>query len=201
MVAANDNWLSGDAAAMNAVGAFPLTVGSADAGIVTTLAARGSTTPVSTPGNGTGITLIECYDGAPNDTSVRLVNASARAYVGTGEDVLIPGFVITGEGTVRLLVRAVGPGLTAFGVPGALADPQLTLYKSSEVLATNDNWSSAANPGEIVSATAAAGGFALVGGSKDAALVVTLGAGAYTALVSGVGNTTGTALVEIYVLP
>ena len=201
MVAANDNWLAGDATAMGAVGAFPLTVGSADAALVATLAPRGYTTPVSTPGNGTGITLIECYDGAPADTSVRLVNASARAFAGTGDDVLIPGFVIAGEGTVRLLVRAVGPGLAAFGVPGALADPQLTLYKSSEVLATNDNWSDAANPAEIVNATVAAGGFALVSGSKDAALVVTLGAGAYTALVSGVGGTTGTALVEVYLVP
>ncbi len=201
VVASNDNWLATDAAAMTSVGAFPLNSGSADAAIVTTLAPGGYTTPVSTPGNATGIVLVECYDGATADTSVRLINASARAFVGAGDAVLIPGFVISGTGTVKLLVRAVGPGLTAFGVSGAIADPQLTLYQDSTVIATNDNWSTAANAAEVASAAAASGAFSLVAGSRDAALLVTLPAGAYTANVSGVGGTTGTALVEIYVVP
>jgi len=71
----------------------------------------------------------------------------------------------------------------------------------SSIIATNDNWSSAANAVEIAAVSASAGAFAFAAGSKDAALVVTLPAGAYSASVSGVGGTTGTALVEIYVVP
>jgi len=146
------------------------------------------------------VVLIECYDGASSDSSARLVNASARAYVGTGDDVLIPGFVISGTGTVRLLVRAVGPTLGNFGVSGALADPLLALYQSGTLIGLNNDWQAASNAAQVATATASAGAFALPDGSRDAALLVDLPAGAYTANVSGVGNTTGTALVEIYVV-
>ena len=200
LLGSNDNWLAADAAAFAAVGAFPLVTGGTDAALVATLAPGAYTTPVFGAGGASGTVLIECYDGADSDGSVSLVNASARAYVGTGGDVLIPGFVIVGEGSVRLLLRAVGPGLTAFGVTGALADPQLTLFRGSVALQENDNWSTAANAAETVSAAAGAGAFPLVGGSRDAALVVALGAGSYTVLVSGVAGGTGTALVEVYVV-
>jgi hypothetical protein len=201
VIASNDNWLATDAAAMSAVGAFALGAGSADAAIVTTLGPGGYTTPVSAPAGTLGIVLIECYDGATADTTVRLVNASARAFVGAGDGILIPGFVITGSGTVKLLVRAIGPALTAFGVPGVLADPQLTLYQGSTEVASNNDWSTAANATDVAAAASAAGAFALTPGSRDAALLVTLPAGAYTAAVSGVNGATGTALVEVYVVP
>jgi hypothetical protein len=77
----------------------------------------------------------------------------------------------------------------------------LTLFRGTTALATNDNWSTAANAGEVAAAASAAGAFALPAGSKDAALVATLPAGSYTAVVSGVGTSTGTALVELYALP
>jgi hypothetical protein len=77
-----------------------------------------------------------------------------------------------------------------------LADPTITLYRGNTALATNDNWSAADAP-----TMAAVGAFALTAGSRDAALVTTLPAGAYSAIVSGVGNTTGTALVELYAVP
>ncbi len=96
--------------------------------------------------------------------------------------------MISGTGSVRLLIRAVGPGLAGFGVQGALADPTVTLYRGSTVLATNDNWSSAANASEISSAATAVGAFALTSGSRDAAILTSLPAGSYTAVVSGVGN-------------
>jgi hypothetical protein len=198
----NDNWLAADAAVMAGVGAFPFTTGSRDAAVVSTLAPGPYTAPVDAPVGTEGVVLVECYDGAPTDTAARLINASTRAFVGTGESVLIPGFVISGTGTVKLLLRAAGPALTAFGVTGTLADPQLSLFSAgnSTALATNDNWSSAANAAAITAAAANAGAFAFTVGSRDAAVLVDLSAGNYTATVSGVGGITGTALVEIYVV-
>jgi hypothetical protein len=201
IVASNDNWNASDALAMAAAGAFPLNAGSGDAAIVRTLAPGTYTTPVSAPAGASGIVLIECYDAAGADATARLVNASARAFVGTGDDVLIPGFTIAGAGTIRVLVRAVGPGLAAFGVPGTLSDPQITLYSGDTVVANNDDWGDAANAAASVSSSAQNGAFALPNGSKDAVLLVPLRAGSYSAVVSGVGGRTGTVLLELYVIP
>ncbi len=199
-VASNDNWLAGDAATFTATGAFALTAASKDAALVSTLAAGAYTAPVTATDGGSGVALLEVYDAATS-SSLNVINASTRAFVGTGDSVLIPGFVISGTGSLKLLIRAVGPTLTTFGVTGVLADPTITLYRGTTALATNDNWSSAANATEISATASAVAAFALPAGSRDAALVTTLPAGAYTAIVSGVGNTTGTALVELYVVP
>ncbi len=199
----NDNWLPADAATMSAAGAFTLSAGSKDAAVVASLAPGAYTAPVTATDGGSGVALLEVYDAsvATSPAAASLVNASTRAYVGTGDSVLIPGFVIGGAGSLRLLIRAVGPTLAGFGVAGVLADPTITLYRGATALATNDNWSSATNAAEISATAAAVGAFALPSGSKDAALVVTLAPGSYSAVVSGVGNTTGTALVELYVAP
>ncbi len=199
-VATNDNWLPADAAAMTAAGAFSLPPGSKDAALVASLGAGDYTAPVTATDGGSGVALVEIYDGALN-SGASIVNASTRAFVGTAESVLIPGFVVSGTGTIRLLVRAVGPTLAGFGVTGTLADPTITLYRGATVLATNDNWSSATNAAEIAATAATVGAFPLPTGSNDAALVVVLPAGSYSAVVSGVGATTGTALVELYVAP
>jgi hypothetical protein len=199
-VAANDNWLATDADTMAAAGAFALNAGSKDAALVATLAPGGYTAPVTATDGGSGVALLEVYDAA-SSTALSVVNASTRAYVGTGAAVLIPGFTVSGTGAVRLLIRAVGPTLGNFGVGDVLADPTVTLYSGSTALATNDNWGSATNATELAAAATAVGAFALPAGSKDAALVATLPAGAYTAVVSGVGSSTGTALVELYVVP
>lgn len=199
-VASNDNWLVSDAATMAGVGAFALNSGGKDAALVATLPTGAYTAPVTATDGGSGVALLEVYD-ASSGSAVNVVNASTRAYVGTGDSVLIPGFVITGSGALKLLIRAVGPTLAGFGVTDALADPTITLYRGTTVLATNDNWSASANPPEISAAAAAVGAFALPAGSRDAALLATLPAGSYTAIVSGVGNLTGTALVELYVVP
>jgi hypothetical protein len=126
------------------------------------------------------------------------VNLAARAQVGTGANLLIPGFVIAPGAEKVVLVRAVGPTLGAapFNVPGALADPVLTLFgpdSSTRVAATNDNWN-----GDAAAVFSAVGAFALTAGSRDAAIVARLAPGAYTAQVSGAGGTTGVALVEVY---
>ena len=200
IVASNDNWLAADAPAFAASGAFGLTSTSKDSALVRVLSAGAYTSPVTATDGGSGVALIEIYDAASSST-LSLINASTRAFVGTGDSVLIPGFVIEGSGSLKLLIRAVGPTLTSLGVTGALADPTLTLYRGSTVLATNDNWSAAANAAEISATASAVGAFALPAGSKDAALVASLPAGSYTAIVSGVANTTGTALVELYAIP
>lgn len=199
-VAANDNWSAADAGTFTATGAFALAAGSRDAALVTTLGAGTYSTVIAANG-GAGTALLEIYDADAGTPAGRLVNASTRAFVGTGGDVLIPGFVVSGTGTVRLLIRAVGPTLAGFGVTGALADPQVALYAGATAVATNDNWGTAANAEAVAAAATTAGAFALASGSRDAALLVDLPAGAYTANVSGAGGTTGTALFELYLVP
>ncbi len=128
---------------------------------------------------------------ADND---RLVNLSTRGLVGTGENVMLTGFVIGDGAPKKVLIRAVGPGLTHYGISSPLADPVIALYDSKGVaVAANDTWSQA-----DASTMAGAGAFALDPGSKDAALVATLSPGLYSAQVSGVGGTSGVALLEVY---
>jgi hypothetical protein len=143
------------------------------------------------------VALLEVYE-VPGSGAVQVINASTRAFVGTGDNVVIPGFVVGGSGSLRVLLRAVGPGLVPFGLGDALADPTVTLYRGDTALATNDNWSARTDGAEIAAVSTKAGAFPLVAGSKDAVLLATLAPGAYSAVVSGVGNTTGTVLVEIY---
>jgi len=134
--------------------------------------------------------------------SSRLANLSTRAICQTGDNVLIPGFVVSGTGNKRLLIRAVGPKLSAFGVSGVLPDPQIVvkrLVNGAYVdLASNDNWGSNANAAAIVATSAALGAFPLDAGSLDSVLLLDVPAGQYTAVASGVGNTTGIGIVELY---
>jgi hypothetical protein len=149
--------------------------------------------------------LAEIYDASvnPNSEYQRLVNISTRGEVSGGEGALIGGFVVTGNAPKKLLVRGIGPGLTAFGLKGALADPRLRVYRDVVLLAENDNWSSNAGESAVVVAAARdTGAFALAAGSKDASLILTLAPGAYTAQVTAAdGSATGVALVEIYEVP
>jgi outer membrane protein assembly factor BamB/subtilisin family serine protease len=138
----------------------------------------------------------------PNSDS-RLYAISCRAVVGTGGDVLIPGIVIAGSGQRQVVVRAVGPSIS--GVSGTLARPQLKLYEVgvANPIAENIGWSSgtAANTAALQSAFTATNLPQLPMGSADCALLATMDAGkAYTAVISGVGETTGVALVEVYEL-
>lgn len=129
----------------------------------------------------------------------RQLNVSTLGFVGTGGDLLIPGFVIAGSGAKRLLIRAVGPSLAVFGVPDLLADPKLAIFSGSTQVLSNDNWSTDAfNATAARIAASSVGAFPLTEGSKDAALVATLNPGGYSIQVSGVGSTTGKALVELY---
>ena len=131
-----------------------------------------------------------------------LANISTRARVGTGDRLLIPGFVIGGSSAKRVLIRAVGPTLSQapFGVPGALADPELVLVRQSDnaVLASNDDWGTGQDAATLQAAFSEVHAFQLPLGSRDAALVVALPPGGYTAQVRGVAEQTGVALVEVY---
>ena len=133
---------------------------------------------------------------APNPGT--LINVATRAYVGSGEQVLIAGFVVNGSAPKKILLRAAGPALAAFGVPGALAVPVLDLFSGATRLQSNDHWSTAPGAAEVAAAAGAAGAFAFAPGSADAALLVTLTPGAYTAVVRGANGGTGVALVEAY---
>lgn len=128
----------------------------------------------------------------------KMVNIATRGAVGTGDSIMIAGFVVQ-EGSRRVLIRGVGPTLGGFGVTGTLADPVIELKNTAGVtVATNDNWNSATNAAAIRTTAAATGAFALAEGSTDAALLVDLEPGAYTVLLSGKNNTTGVAIVEVY---
>jgi len=168
-IAANTQWHDADAIAFTTVGAFPLTSGSADAAVVTSLSAGSYTAPVD-PGSASGVALLEVYDADIDDQSTQLVNTSTRAYVGTGDDILAPGFVVYGEGQTRLLIRAVGPGLNDFGVPDTLVNPRITLFRNGEAIASNDDWESVGT--DITDASSAGGAFALSIGSLDTAILV-----------------------------
>lgn len=203
-VATNDNW-GGTSALRDAfaqVGAFPLAAAtSADASVETKLTAVGATgytvRITSKSASTGGIALAEVYDEEAITAPVRLVNVSTSGFVGTGDRALVPGFFIGGTAPKRLLIRAVGPGLAQFGVTGVLADPQLSIAPLGKdfVVAVNDNWGGSS---ALQAAFAQAAAFALPSGSNDAAIVLQLPPGGYTVVVSGVGSTSGTALVEIY---
>ncbi len=197
----NDNW-GGDAflkASASSLRAFTLPDSSKDAALQLSLPTGPTTALISGAANGTGVALVECYDATPDNTATSLRNVSGRAYVGGGDEVLIAGFVISGNTPLRVLIRGTGPALAPLGVPGTLADPQIRLHNSdSVVIASNDNWGGTA---ELSAAFRSVEAFDLPADSSDAAMIATLQPGLYTVILSGVGESRGVALVEVYALP
>jgi hypothetical protein len=204
-IAANTGWGTNanpaQVASVSAqVGAFPFESGSADSAVIISVPAGGYTVKISGVGNTTGVALAEIYE--VSSTGTRLVNVSTRAQVGTGANIIIPGFVISGTGSEELLVRADGPSLAQFGVGGLLAQPSLSVVNSSgTTIAMNTGWATSSAPSLITSVGASVGAFPFTAGAVDSAQVVTLPAGAYTIQVSGANGTTGVALAEVYEVP
>lgn len=201
VVGTNDDWdTAGDRAAVanaaTAVGAFPLAAGSRDAALLATVRPGTFTAHVTTKNATSGIALVEIYDVARFEGTA-LTNLSARTRAGRAGESLVAGFVVGGNGPVRLLVRAVGPTLTQLGVASAHPDPRVTVFNGATEIAANDNWGGSET---LTLAAAQAGAFALPRDSRDAALVLTAFPGAYTAVVSGPAEQTGIVLVEIYQL-
>ena len=208
-LAVGNDWGAGTAAdaiaaAATRVGAFALPANSKDAALLLTLAPGDYSAVVTGQAGATGIGLVEVYDATvgaiPRDQ--RIVNLSTRAIAGnTSDTILIAGFVVTGSVPKRVLIRGVGPALTQFGVAGALARPSLAVFSGNTVLAQNAGWTTTADTSAITAAAQQAGAFAFAATSQDAALILNLAPGSYTAQISGVAGTTGVALVEVYELP
>jgi hypothetical protein len=189
------------AAVTTQLGAFALQAGSADSALLTSLLPGPYSVQLSGANSTTGVGLVEVYETDTSEPSL-LGNISTRAQVGTGGNILIAGFVVTGTQAAKVLVRGVGPGLAAFGVTGTLAQPVLTVFGSGGTLvASNTGWQTATSPSDITSVGKIVGAFALQSGSADSALLLTLQPGSYTAEVTGTNGATGIALVEVYQAP
>ena len=130
-----------------------------------------------------------------------LGNISTRSFVQTGDNVMIGGFIVQGTGPKRVIIRAIGPELTRFGVPNVLANPTLELHNGAgAVIASNDNWQTTMI-GSIITQNQVQeilnSGRAPTD-PRESAIIANLPAGNYTAIVRGISNTTGVALVEVY---
>ncbi len=152
--------------------------------------------------NTAGVGLVEVYDLSANTASI-LGNISTRSFVQTGDDVMIGGFIVQGTGAKKVIIRAIGPELGAppYNIPSALANPTLELHNGAGALiASNDNWQSTVIGGIITSNQVSdirSSGHA-PGDGRDSAIIADLPPGNYTAIVRGVNDTTGVALVEVY---
>ncbi len=203
-IGGNDNWGTADnaadiAAAARTLGAFPLDATSADAVAYTGFDPGPYTAYVTGSAADNGLVLLELYNTA--STQSRLVNLSSRADAGSGENVLVAGFSLAGNGARTLLIRAVGSKLAEFGVKNVMANPALTLFTGTTPILHNDDWSDAPDLDALVAASSAVGAFPLNDGSLDAAMLVTLMPGIYTAQARGEAGTTGNVLVEVYAVP
>jgi hypothetical protein len=199
-VVVNDDWKATQQSEIEATGLEP--ANDMESAIIASLppvdpgvAGSGLYTAIVTGKNGgTGVALVEVYDlDDPNSTSY-LGNISTRGLVGTGDNVMIGGFIIGEGGHIgQVLVRAIGPSLTT--LPGALQDPTLMVFNDQGmVVMLNDNWQDT-NAGAIEATGLAPKD------PRESAVLADLPPGAYTAMVQGVGGTTGVGLVEVYYLP
>jgi hypothetical protein len=205
VVAANDNWTDAGATNLAALatqaGAFPLGAGSRDAAWTGSLGNGAHALQATTRDTTAGTVLGEWYDvgAVPADfAQLRLVNFSILGFTAAAERSLTAGFTVSGPNTKRLLIRVAGLALTAFGVSGAVANPQLEVYAGAARIAANDDWGGGT---ELAAAFQTVGAFAWPPVSNDAAHLITLPPGSYTVRAPGAGSSTGLALIEIYELP
>jgi NHL repeat len=188
----NDDWQT--ASNSNQIPSSLRPTDSREAAILTTLQ-PGNYTAILAGKSGTGIGLVEVYDLAPS-VFAELTNVSTRGFVGTGEAVMIAGFITGGgNGSTQVLIRGLGPtlGQPPFNVPGVLADPFLTLVDSNGNRTSNNNWRDAQQA--AIQATGLA-----PPNNLESAIVVTVPPGNYTAILSGNGGGTGIGLVEVFKL-
>jgi hypothetical protein len=168
----------------------------AESAIIATLSPNQNYTAVVRGKNGTtGVGVVEAFD-LDQMAASRLGNISTRGFVDVDDNVMIAGLIVSpSNGTsTKVLVRALGPTLGDFGVPGFLADPTLELVNSSgTVIRSNDNWKDDSSQRALIEAAGLAPSH-----DEEAALVETVAPGAYTAVVRGDNRTTGVGLVEVY---
>jgi hypothetical protein len=190
----NDNWRDdpAQAALIQADGLAPSN--DLESAIDATLAPGAYTGIVRGRNNSSGVGLIEVYDLNPS-TASKLGNISTRAFVSTGDNIVIAGFILGhNSGVDRIVARGIGPSLTNAGVPNALADPTLELRDGNgTLLIANNNWQD--DPVQAAELTAA--GLAPTN-PLESGIAATLPPGLYTALLAGLNNGTGVGLVEVY---
>ena len=185
----NDNWRDTQQAEIQATGLAPQF--NFESAIVRTLAPGAYTAVLRGKNAGTGIGLVEVFDLNSAANSL-LANISTRGFVGTGENVLIAGFVVGAGDKPVIVARAIGPSLRNFAIAGALLDPTLQLHdKNGALIASNDNWKQTQD-------SAIAGCGLAPSDTRESAIVRSLAPGPYTAIVRGKNNSTGVALVEAF---
>jgi len=187
----NDNWRDTQEAEIQATGIPP--TNNLESAISATLAPGNYTAIVKGRNNTSGVALVEVYD--LQQSVGKLANISTRAFVSTGSNIVIAGFILGNNGgNDRIAVRGLGPSLAAVGLSNVLADPVLELRDANGVLrASNNDWQD--NPAQAAELTAA--GLAPTN-SLESGIASTLPPGAYTALLAGLNNGTGIGLVEVY---
>jgi probable HAF family extracellular repeat protein len=195
-IALNDNFTDLSATEQNDIGLYLLTpIGGSlilDSVIMATLAEGNYTAVVRGKNGATGNCLVEVYN-VDKDYTHGLVNISTRGPVGTGDNVMIAGFIIRGDREKRIIVRGIGPSLAASGVPNVLSDPTVEILDQDGSIIQNDDWRSQ-QEAEIVATGLAPGD------DRESAAILSLWPGSYTAVLRGKNNTSGNALVEVYEL-
>jgi len=190
-ILANDNWRDTQQAEIMATGIPP--TNDLEAAIVQTLAPGNYTVILRGMGMTSGVGLVEIYN-LDQGADSKLANLSTRAFVETGDNIVIAGFILGGNGNDRIVVRGIGPSLTAAGVANALADPTLQLRDSNgALLLSNNDWQD--DPAQAALLTAA--GLAPTN-NFESGIATTLPPGLYTALLAGRNNGPGVGLIEVY---
>src|SRR2546423_3636291 len=188
----NDDWRTSQEAQIQATGLAP--TDDRESAIDATLAPGAYTAVLSGKNNTSGVAVVEVYDLDTAATS-KLVNLSTRAFAGTGANVVIAGFILgNNSGDDNVVVRGLGPSLSAFGIAGSLQDPTLSLHDGNGTLIiSNDDW----QDDPVQAAQVIAAGLA-PSNTKESAIAATLPPGLYTAILAGLNNGTGNGLVEVY---
>ena len=189
IVASNDNWnVAGEEISSYRIAPSD----GQEAALVATLAPGAYSAIVSGKNGSTGVALFELYDLDP--ALGRVANISTRSRVESGDNVMIGGFILTGTTASEVIVRAIGPSLTAQGVGDVLSDPILEIYDSNgNLIDSNDNWRSS-QEAEIIDTQIAPTD------DRESAIVVSLTPGPYSSIVRGADGASGVALVEVYAL-
>jgi hypothetical protein len=189
---ANDNWRDTQEAEIQATGIPP--TDNLESAIVMTLNPGAYTAIVSGKNNTAGVALIEAYD-LNEAVAAKLGNISTRAFVSTGSNVVIAGFILGGNsGADSIVVRGIGPSLTAFGVPDALANPTLELHNGNgTLLISNNDWQDDPAQAAIISGAGLA-----PTDNLESGIAAMLPPGVYSALLAGLNSGTGVGLLEVY---
>ena len=189
LIAANTFWANSDPTPILLTGLAPQD--DAEAALYVTLFPGSYTATLLGPGGFPGVGLVEVYD-ISADSGSTVANLSTRGNVGTGDNVMIGGFILSEDQPTKVLVRAIGPSLAKAGVTNPLQDPVLELHGANgDLIVSNDDWRSTQEADIIATSIPPTD-------DRESAILATLPPAAYTAIVRGKNNTTGIALVEIY---